>query len=75
MKRPDKTFTYEEVAAILGISRTTIYNWQESGLLPNGDFDIEKLEEAVNYIIDTETKKLEIKIKRMKLRLEYYKTE
>jgi len=75
MKQASKIFTYEEVASILGISRTTIYNWQRLNLLPSGDYDIEKLKQAAQSIIEMERKELEVKVKRIQNRLKFYENE
>lgn len=67
-------FTYEEVAAVLGVSRQTIYNYQQLGLIPDGDFDLEKLSKAVDAI--TEKKELEtrLEVERIRRRFRVHET-
>lgn len=62
----NRKFTYEEVAAILGVSRTTLYNWQEQGKIPKGDFDTSTVEEIVEKVAQMKEKETQAEINRMR---------
>ncbi|MDP3041759.1 MAG: MerR family transcriptional regulator [Candidatus Omnitrophota bacterium] len=56
MKKTQQRFFSQEVAAILGITRRTLYNWEKAGKIPKT-----KRDKMSNYRIYTEAdiKKLE----------------
>ncbi len=49
MKTTKKRFLSQEVAAILGITRRTLYNWEKAGKIPKT-----KRDKMSNYRIYTE---------------------
>lgn len=61
-----RKFTYEEVAAILGVSRTTLYNWQEQGRIPKGDFDTDTVEKIVERVAQMKQEETQAEINRMR---------
>lgn len=71
-------FTYEEVAMCLGVSRTTLYNWQAEGRIPKGDYDLEKLSQAVEVAIalkDEEAEKAKREARQIRSRFRVFETE
>lgn len=66
MNNHSRKFTYEEVAAILGVSRTTLYNWQEQGKIPKGEFDTETVEKIVERVAQMKQEEAQAEINRMR---------
>ncbi len=71
VKSKEKNYTYEAVAVVLGISRSTIYNWQRLGYIPKGDYTAAKLEEAVTLVIERKRKELQVELDEMTGRLKH----
>ena len=75
MSDENRKFTYEELAVILGVSRQTIYNYQDDGVIPNAPFDLEKLNQAVDGYTKFKEEKTRQEVEEIRRRFRDRETE
>lgn len=70
----NEKITYEEVATVLGVSRQTVYNYQEKGIVPDAPFDMEKLAKAVEAVTKLKEEETRLEVEKIKRRFRVHET-
>ena len=66
--------TYEEVAAVLGVSRQTVYNYQRDGIIPDAPFDMDKLSQAVEAVTKLKEDETRQEVEKIRRRFRFHET-
>lgn len=70
----NEKITYEEVATVLGVSRQTVYNYQDKGIVPDAPFDMEKLAQAVEAVTKLKEEETRLEVEKIKRRFRVHET-
>lgn len=74
MSNDRQKFTYEEVAAVLGVSRQTVYNYQQAGIIPDAPFDMDKLAQAVEAVTRLKEDETRQEVEKIRRRFRIHET-
>lgn len=74
MSNENQKFTYEEVAAVLGVSRQTVYNYQKEGIIPEAPFDMDKLTVAVEAVTKLKEEETRHEVEKIRRRFRVHET-